>query len=313
MSEKIAVIDIGTNSIKFCIAANNNGKLKQIEDSILPGRMGENFRQTGKISPSAMNRNIQILHQLCEQSRRSGVSRIIAIGTMILRSAVNANIFIQKVKDVCGIDIQVLSGDEEARLSYLAAISSMNNISGNVCVIDTGGGSTELTFGKNQHISNSLSFDIGAVILTESFCKHDPVTNQDLHLMWHHIQQTINLHEMKQSVNVLIGSCGAITTMAAVKHQISDYDPEVIHGSILTQKDVLTQINLYASKTIDQRKRIQGIPSGRADIALAGACISKYVMEKLQCDQIIVCDRGLRYGVILEAFSGKQMPKINAD
>jgi len=308
MSETIAVIDIGTNSIKFCIVKKHNGNLIPILDSVYATRIGENFRQTGEISSEAMERNIHVIQKLCEQSRQSGVSRIIAIGTMIFRSAINADIFIYKVQSFCGINIHVLSGDEEARFSYMAAMSSIHNISGNICVMDTGGGSTELTFGKNNNISKSLSFDIGAVLLTESFCINDPVKEQDLKMMWHHIQQTINLYEIAQAINKLIGSCGAITTMAAVKYRLSKYDSDVIHGSILTQNDVLNQIDLYASKTIHQRRQIIGIQSGRADIALAGACIVKYVMEQLQCNQIIVCDRGVRYGVVYEMLRDKQKP-----
>jgi exopolyphosphatase/guanosine-5'-triphosphate,3'-diphosphate pyrophosphatase len=298
MIKTIAVIDIGTNSIKFCIAKKNNGFITPIIDSVYVTRMGENFLQTGKISQSAMERNLKIIHDLCYQSWQSGVSEIKAIGTMILRHAANADIFIQKVQSQCGIRIHVLSGEDEARLSYLAALSSLDDISGDICVLDTGGGSTELTFGKDQSILKNLSFNIGAVILTETYCMHDPVTHRDIDLMYDHIQKTINLNDTLKSVNDLIGSCGAITTMAAVKYQMHDYDSNVIHGVRLTRKDIQKQIKLFASKTICQRKQIPGIQKGREDIVLAGACIVEYIMSQLLCDQIIVCDRGIRYGII---------------
>ena len=305
MIESIAVIDIGTNSIKFCIAKKNNGLITPMVDSVHVTRIGENFRQTGKISPSAMEKNLKTIHELCDQSRQAGVSRIIAIGTMIFRHAANADVFIQKVESLCGIHIHVLSGDDEARLSYLAALSSINGISGDICVIDTGGGSTELTFGKDQNISKSMSFDIGAVTLTDSFFPHDPVAHHEIEQMYNHIQTKINLHEMTKSVNYLIGSCGAITTMSAVKLKMSCYNPDLIHDSRLTRKDVQEQINLFASKTIRQRKQIPGIQKGREDIVLAGACIVESVMTQLQCDQIIVSDRGIRYGVLNEVFRNK--------
>jgi len=302
MIESIAVIDIGTNSIKYCVAQKNNGIITPIIDSVYVTRIGENFFQTGMISVSAMERNLKMIHDLCNQSRQTGVSKIIAIGTMIFRQAANADIFIQKVQYQCGIRIHVLSGEDEARLSYLAAISSIDDISGDICVLDTGGGSTELTFGKDQIISKKLSFNIGAVILTETCCKHDPVTHHDIDLIYNQIHNTINLNDTIKSVHYLIGSCGAITTMAAVKFQMHDYDPNLIHGVRLTRNDILEQIKRFASKTICQRTQIQGIQKGREDIVLAGACIVEYIMSQLHCDQIIVCDRGIRYGVINDIF-----------
>jgi exopolyphosphatase/guanosine-5'-triphosphate,3'-diphosphate pyrophosphatase len=310
MIESIAVIDIGTNSIKFCIANNTNGIITRMEDSVHVTRMGENFRQTGQISPSAMERNLKKIDELCYQARQSSVSRIIAIGTMIFRHATNADIFIQKVKAQCGIKIHVLSGNDEARLSYLAAISSMNGISGDTVVLDTGGGSTELTFGTDQDIYASMSFDIGAVVLTDNCCAHDPVTHHDMECMLNEINKTINLQKPTPSVNYLIGSCGAITTMAAVKLQMIHYHSDLIHGAKLTQTDIQKQIKMFARKTIQERKQISGIQKGRADIVLAGACIVECVMTKLSCDQILVCDRGLRYGMINEVFSAKQWAGI---
>ena len=281
-----------------------------MEDSVHVTRMGENFRQTGQISPSAMERNLKKIDELCYQARQSSVSRIIAIGTMIFRHATNADIFIQKVKAQCGIKIHVLSGNDEARLSYLAAISSMNGISGDTVVLDTGGGSTELTFGTDQDIYASMSFDIGAVVLTDNCCAHDPVTHHDMECMLNEINKTINLQKPTPSVNYLIGSCGAITTMAAVKLQMIHYHSDLIHGAKLTQTDIQKQIKMFARKTIQERKQISGIQKGRADIVLAGACIVECVMTKLSCDQILVCDRGLRYGMINEVFSAKQWAGI---
>jgi exopolyphosphatase/guanosine-5'-triphosphate,3'-diphosphate pyrophosphatase len=307
MKKSIAIIEIGTNSIKFCIASKTNGIITT-KDSVHVTRMGENVHQTGQISSSAMERSLKKIEELYHQARKAGVFEIVAIGTMIFRHAANADIFIQKIKSQCGVTIHVLSGNDEARLSYLAAISSMNGISGYTVVLDTGGGSTELTFGKDQDIYRSMSFDIGAVFLTDNCCVHDPVTHHDIECMVNEINKTIKIQPINRAVNYLIGSCGAITTMAAVKHQIKQYHSNLIHGTRLTRRDVQKQIQLFASKTIHQREQISGIQKGRADIVLAGACIVECVMEKLQCDQILVCDRGLRYGVINRCFAPDNDP-----
>jgi len=309
MTESIAVIDIGTNSIKFCIADYSNEMISIRADAAYATRLGENVPKSGTISPAAMSRNLNKIRELCDHANQVGVSRTIATGTMVFRHATNARTFIQNVESQCGINIRVLSGDDEARLSYLAAVSSINDISGNIIVLDTGGGSTELTFGIDQNSIKSMSFDIGAVTLTETFCKHDPVLHHEIEHMFNQINKKMNLHEKTVSDKNLIGSCGAITTMAAVKHQIADYDPDLIHASILTRQDVLDQINLFASNTVSQRKKIPGIQKGREDIVLAGACIVKCIMSQLQCTQLVVCERGLRYGIIYDFFNAKHFER----
>jgi len=292
----IAIIDIGTNSVKFCIAEHTNGKINTLLDTYYPTRIGEGFQTTGMISSSAMTRNLETIKKLCRQARELNVSKIFAIGTKIFRTATNADCFIQKVKSSCGVNIQVLSGVDEARLSYLGAVSDIQAKDNNFAVLDTGGGSSELTFGNDHNIYKRFSFDIGAVTLTESYLTEDPVKTEQLEQVVEHIRQIIQMDCCGQSIDHLIGSSGVVTTMAAVKFQMTVYNAAIIHGAVLTLAQVHDQIKMYASKTIDQRMKIPGLQKGREDIILAGACIVEFVMLQLKCHQLIVSDRGLRHG-----------------
>jgi len=294
-----AIIEIGSNSIKFCVAQLiDNDHFLVIEDNVYITRIAENLSQTGLISTKAMKRNEQTIKMLCQKAHESGITDIAAVGTMALRKAKNADVFIQNIKEQCHVSIQILSGDDEARLSYKAAMNTIPNISGSCLVFDSGGGSTEFTFGSGNTITKNLSIDIGAVYITEKYFPDNPIDSDKLFLAKQYILDQFQKNNLHKPIDQLIGLGGAITTMAAVKQGLERYHSESINGSILNRKDIQDQIQNYASKTLDQRKTILGLQTGREDIILAGACIIDGIMDHLKCDQVTVCDRGLRYGLI---------------
>jgi len=294
-----AIIDIGTNSIKFCVAnCNNDGTITPIIDQFHTTRIGQNFYQTGRISSEAIQRNIKKINELKEQADQYGASEIIAIGTMIFRNAENTGDFQKQVKSSCGIDIHVLSGDDEARLSYQAALSSFRQMRGHIAVFDTGGGSTEITFGNDQNIYHKVSLNIGAVTGTEKFFPDDPIVPSQTDQFNQFVDKHLESLSLKSPIDSLIGSSGIVTTMAAIQFRMATYDPNIVHGTVLTQADIREQINQYSQQTIAQKKEITGMQKGRADIILAGACIVDRIMSRLQCNQLVVCDRGMRYALI---------------
>ncbi|KPA09501.1 exopolyphosphatase [Candidatus Magnetomorum sp. HK-1] len=297
--KKIAIIDIGTNSIKFCVAQTlENGEITFIKDTVHITRLGEQFKKSGLISANAFEKNLIKIIELKHESQKLGVDKIIAVGTMALRYAKNSNDFIQCVKEKCNIEIQILSGYDEARLSYLAAISSLNFVNGCNIVFDSGGGSTEFTFGKGDRIKKKVSLNLGALLITEQFFKNDPVKPEQLDQVKKFIIDHLRKIDMSSPYNNLIGIGGAVTTMAAVKHKMVTYSPEIIQGTILRKQDIYNQIDMFSSKSILQRKKIPGLQNGREGIILAGACIVYGILELFRKDQLTVCDRGLRHALI---------------
>ncbi|MBF0452221.1 MAG: Ppx/GppA family phosphatase [Candidatus Magnetomorum sp.] len=298
--KKKAIIDIGTNSIKFCVAQiMDSENYSIIVDTVHITRIGEHLYQTGLISIDAMKRNVDKINELSLKAHQLGADDICAVGTMALRKAKNADIFIKRIKEKCNLDIRILSGDDEARITYQAAISSIKTSPVNTVVFDSGGGSTEFTFGWGQEIKKRISIDIGAVLITEKFFCDDPVKPEQLSLAQDHIVQQFRKYDLSGPVDQLIGLGGAVTTMAAVKHKMNTFDPGCIQGTLLSRQDVAEQMKAYSSQPLEKRKTIPGLQPGREDIILAGACIINGIMLQLRCNSLIVCNRGLRHGLII--------------
>ena len=299
-----AVIDIGTNSIKFHVAEiDDAGCIRTVLDVLDQARLGEGLRETGKISDEAADRNVAAVSRFVRVAREKGVDEVFAVGTMALRNATNSDSFVEKVLAACGVQVEIVPGKEEARFSYLAALSGLETIEGKNAVFDSGGGSTEIIAGTGRSIALKRSFNIGAVVVTEEFLKSNPVTQEDLNAATNHIRAVLEEENQAPGACRIVGIGGTATTMGAVKHRMTTYDPEVIQGSKLTINDVDNQIAAYLSKTVEERKTITGLHPKRADIILAGACIVRALLEKFRADFLTISDRGLRHGMIFDKFA----------
>lgn len=300
---KYAVIDIGTNSIKFHIAEKEaEGKWSVVLDEANLSRLGEGLQATGNISPEAMERNVKAVSEMAEKAREQGVSEIVAVGTMCLRTAQNAQDFVTRVKDACNVTVEVIPGEEEARLAYLAVKSGVGLKEGRLVIFDTGGGSTEFIFGKADQIEKRFSLNVGAVRYTENILCSDPVTQEEVDKAIAEIENDFTNLQFEDKVDALVGMGGTITNLSAVKHQLAKYDPDVIQGSVLELDKIERQIKLYQLKTISERKEIVGLQPKRADVILAGALIVSVIMKKAGVDSFTVSDRGLRHGLIVDRF-----------
>ena len=300
--DKYAILDIGTNSIKFFLFSIENGKSTTIIDTNNISRLGEGLLKTGIISDEAMNRNIEALREFLKSAEEENVKEITAVGTMCLRTAKNSDVFLKKVKDELGLTIKVIPGEEEARLSYLAVLSTIGNTDKNVVVFDTGGGSTEFIFGKGTNLNNRISLNLGAVHPTEEFLISDPVTNDELKKMQDHMLDFFGERITNKRADYLIGIGGTVTSMGAVMYKMVKYDPKIIQGSQMSLEEVKKQIDLYKNKTIEERKQIPGLQPKRADVILAGAGIINTIMEFFKIDSFTISDRGLRHGLMFDKY-----------
>ena len=208
----------------------------------------------------------------------------------------------KKVKDELGLTITVIQGEEEARLSYLAVLSTIGNTDKNVVVFDTGGGSTEFIFGKGTNLNNRISLNLGAVHPTEQFLISDPVKDEELKKMQDHMMIFFSENISDKNADYLIGIGGTVTSMGAVMHKMVKYDPKIIQGSQMSLDEVKRQINLYKNKTIEGRKQIPGLQPKRADVILAGAGIINTIMEIFKIDSFTISDRGLRHGLMFDKY-----------
>ena len=303
-----AVIDVGSSSIKFFLGEHTeDGSLRTIVDENDIQRIAEGLRETGEISPAAMTRNIEAVSRFAKKARENGADEIICIGTMALRNAANAVDFLKKVREACGVKVKVISGEEEARLSYLAVLSGLPMQDEKIVIFDTGGGSTEFVFGEGSTVNKRFSVDIGNIRITEKFFKNDPVTQEEVEMAKKEIESIFTRYDIKGEINQLVGMGGTVTSMGAVKHGMEFYKPDVIHGSKLTIADIEAQVLDYSNKTVEERRQIVGLQPKRADVILAGACILRAILKLLGANEVTISDRGIRHGLAFDKFVKKRM------
>ena len=300
---RYAVIDVGTNSVKFHVGElAPDGTWRRVRDRAELTRLGEGLVAGGGISAAAAERTAAAIEAMAGEARADRVLAIAAVGTAGLRIATNRDAVLETIRRRSGVRVDVISGDEESRLAFLAARAGVGLAAGSVAVFDTGGGSTQLTFGHDDIVDERFSVDVGAVRFTERFGLGGPVEPPVLAAALEAIAAELARLDGRPSVDALVGMGGAITNITAVRHGMATYDPDVVQGTVLTRAEIDRQIDLYRRLSAEDRRAIPGLQPKRADVILAGACIVRTVMGKLGCEALTVSDRGLRHGLLAERF-----------
>jgi exopolyphosphatase/guanosine-5'-triphosphate,3'-diphosphate pyrophosphatase len=298
-----AVVDVGTNSVKLHIAERRPGAdWRTVVDRAEVTRLGEGLREGGRLQPEPIRRTVDAVVGMVEESRRAGAAEIAAVGTAAMRIAENSAELIDPVRERCGVAVEVISGEEEARLAYVAATSELEVGSGSLAVFDTGGGSTEFTFGARGRVDERFSIDVGAARITERYGLSGVVSDEELAAALEGIRAELRRLDGREQPAALVGMGGALTNLAAVSLGLARYDADVVHGTVLGRSEISRQIELYRRSTAEERRQVVGLQPARAEVILAGACIVRTVLDKLQCDELTVSDRGLRHGLLVERF-----------
>lgn len=300
--ERLAAIDVGTNSVLMLIGERGpGGRLSPVSDRAAITRLGEELRASGDISPAAARRTLKVLSDFRRLASDSGVERVLAVGTHALRAAGNARWFLDRARDEAGVDIRVIPGEEEARLTYLGVLSGLPATTRDLLVFDIGGGSTETISGRGPRVHQRVSLEAGAVDLTERFLHTDPPTEEEVRRMLEHlVQDTLAGLQLDTEPESLVGVGGTLTTMAAVKLGLRRYEAHRVDATRLDRDELERQLSMYLQQPREQRDRIPGMEPGRADIMPAGASIVLAILRRLGHHDVIVSVRGLRHGLILE-------------
>ncbi len=298
-----AVIDVGTNSVKFHVGEQDpDGTWSRVIDRAAVTRLGEGLDESGDIQPDPMDRTADAIVAMIDEARGVGVLAIAAVGTAGLRIANNREIVVARFAERAGIEVEIVSGEEESRLAYLAAKAGVGLSDGSVVVFDTGGGSTQFTFGRGAEVEERFSVDVGAVSYTERFGLAEMVGKDVIGDVLEAISRDLSRIAGRETPDALVGMGGAVTNLAAVSHSMADYDPDVVQGTVLDTAEIDRQIDLFRSSDSTSRRAIVGIQPNRADVILAGACIVRTIMDLLGCENLTVSDRGLRHGLLAERF-----------
>lgn len=299
------VIDIGSNSIKMRTARIYNNKVSIIHDETEVVRLSRGMSSTGLLSPESMKKSCDAVCRMIKHAKGD----IFIAGTMALRTAKNADEFLKLVKDSTGLEVHVLSGIDEAKYSWLGAVDGFD-LSGNIIMFDSGGGSTEFVSGNiAQGVEKVISVPVGAVNLSEKFFNehNKPFSKSSCDKALEFVKNLFSEYDtasfsLINNNSHIIGVGGGVAAMSSVKNACENFMPSKLHGSILTLRDISLQIRIYASLTLSERENIIGLPASRADVILGSACIVYEALKVLNADKCIVSINGLRHGLLLREY-----------
>ena len=296
---RVAAIDCGTNSIRLLIADLQEDRLTDVDRRMEVVRLGEGVDRTGRLAAAALERTFAACHRYAERIRETGAERVRFVATSASRDADNAADFVRGVEDILGTTPEVVPGVVEADLSFTGAVRSLPDLPLPALVVDIGGGSTEFVLGA-QHGEQSISVDIGCVRLTERHGRSDPPAAGELAAMRHDIDAQIGL--AAQSVDFsdarcLVGLAGTVTTMAAIAHQLPAYDPQRIHGSVVSAEQVHAVAGRLARLSRQERLAMPVMHPGRADVIPAGALILDRIVAAAGATEVVVSEHDILDGI----------------
>lgn len=293
-----AAIDIGTQSTNLLVCDEHGAQLERI---ITATRLGEGLHDTGRLSGDAIARTVACTARYAERARELGARDIIVTGTAACRRAANTTELTEALAGATGLALDVLTEEQEARLAFMGATTSLGDADGPTLVVDIGGGSTELIIGfDSPEMSASIPF--GAVTSSASHIRSDPPRPEDLTNLIGAVAD--ELEEIGRAMPAImtpsrvVGVAGTIVTVAAVEIGLARFDENVLHGFTLTKDAAEDVFRTLATESHHERVSNPGLDPQRADIIVAGCCILVAVMRRLNIDEIVVSTRNLLDGVV---------------
>ena len=320
MSTKYASIDIGTNTLRLLIAEIDNKNLQPVYLKRTITRLGGGYKEDIGINRKAQERTIKALEFFSEKIKEYDIKEVRAVATSVVRRAKNREEFLNSVLKRTGIEIKIISGDEEARLSLLGVLSvikvgtDLKSIP-KCLVVDIGGGSTEFIATDAGRMLGAWSLEMGVVHLTENYLKTDPPTHSELDAMETEIERIIcdlrstiydlvffnPKSEIRNSESeIFVGTAGTITTLAAIDQKLEKYESDKINNYILSYEAIKKIYHHLASLPLEQREEILSLEKGREDIIIPGAAIVLKAMKMFGFDKMTVSDAGLLEGILLD-------------
>ncbi|MBN9112893.1 MAG: Ppx/GppA family phosphatase [Pseudonocardia sp.] len=310
---RVAAIDCGTNSIRLLVADVTTGSgafdLRDVHREMRIVRLGKGVDATGKLDPEAIERTRAALVDYTTVLRRKGTERVRMVATSATRDASNRDDFFGMVRDVLGSDAEVISGDEEATLSFVGAVGDLDPADGPFVVVDVGGGSTELVVGDlsddgTATVRAARSVDVGSVRLTERCLPGDPPSADDVTAA-RSVAAGI-LDEAFAAVpldgaKTWVGVAGTITTLSGIAQDLPEYDPSAVHLSRLSRADLQALSHRLVTSTRPEREAMGALHPGRVDVIAAGSIIVSVLADELAArtgiEEIVVSEHDILDGI----------------
>lgn len=297
---RVGAIDIGTNSVLLLVAERGeDGVTRAVRERATITRLGEGVDRSGEIAPDARERTLACLRGYAEELAELGVTVVGAVGTSAMRDARGGAAFADAAAEVLGVRPRVISGDEEARLTFAGSLSGLA-CDGPVAVFDVGGGSTEIVVGEAGIPRSTISLDIGSVRLSERHVRSDPPSADELAAIRVDVDRALASVEKLPMGVTLVGVAGTVTTLAAFALDLHPYDGARVHGATLDVRVIHDASARLAAMTLAGRRRARSIDPKRADVIVAGAALVERVIAWASVGAIVVSDRGVRWGLALD-------------
>ncbi len=298
---RLAAIDIGTNSIR-CIVVEGDvrGDFRVLDDEKATVRLGEGLAASGRISEAAWQRARDGLLRMKKIADGLDVSAVEAVATSAVRQAANGEAFLAAMRRETGLQIALISGEEEAELALLSARRHFDLDHARYALLDIGGGSVEVVTTAGSHIEEIFSLDLGAVVLSERFVRSDPVSDDDFARLRRHVRATLGkaLGE-REPVASLIGSGGSVTSVAALVMAMRGESYDSVHGYEVLRSEVVHLLAMLRRRDLKARRALPGLSPERADIILAGVTVVDEMMRIFAANLLRVNSGGIREGLIL--------------
>lgn len=304
---KFGSIDIGSNTVRLLIMeADDTGRFTEVASEKVICRLGEGINSGKRLLPHRIDLTLEVLQQFRDKCREHGDIPLRVVATSAVREAANRDEFVRLARERVGMDVQVISWEEEARLTVEGVFWKLPP-SGKTLIFDIGGGSTEYIFSHDKQVHAFAGTSLGVVRLTEQFITQHPVDPTEIENLTNHVREELKQVRTRLGdphPSVLIGTAGTVTTLAAIDRKIFPYDPEKIHGQTLPLKNIQRLFEDLKSKSLEERLAVPSLERGREDLIIAGTTLVLETMAAFDCSQLTVSEYSLREGILLQAFAG---------
>jgi exopolyphosphatase / guanosine-5'-triphosphate,3'-diphosphate pyrophosphatase len=300
---RVAAIDLGTNSTRLLVADVEDGHVRELERETRVTRLGEGVDERRRLLPVPVARTRNVLTAYRQALESRGAERTLAVATSAVRDAENGEAFLGEVEWSYGFATRLLSGDEEAVMTFRGVTADRALAAGTV-IVDIGGGSTELVFGGPDGVGWHQSLDIGSVRLTERHLHSDPPTSAELDACAEAVRALLAERvpdDVRTDASAVVGVAGTITSLAALDLRLEEYDRDRVHGHVLGADGLQRQLDRLASVPVAERRRLRPLDPERAPVIVAGAVIAREVLSYFGLDALEISERDILDGAALAA------------
>lgn len=307
---RFAAIDVGTNSVLLLVAERDEGgPFRAVLERAEITRLGRGVDQTRRLTEEAIEDTVSCVEDFAKEARALGAEAIAASATSAARDAQNGRDFLDAARARAGVEVEILSGEEEAQLSFAAVHADFaRGAPGPLVALDIGGGSTELIYGAEDparpRVEYRRSFDVGSVRLTERFVTANPIPPEDRRRIREALKEAFTPLPPPPARATLVGVAGTVTTLYSVLHDVEPYDAALVHGRVLRRGELEDLAARLADLSLEARRAVRGLQPKRADVIPAGTYVLLEAMERLGVAECVVSDRGLRWGLLVHKFGG---------